>query len=167
MLRHLIFCLSLGLPVLASAQTVAAHVNTGLVLESLAETAVADSMLRQYQDSLTLGFQLLEREFEEKYTYLEKNREELSPKQAQALQQELQEMQQEAGVYQQESARMFEQRRGAYLQPIVDRVNDAISAYAKTNGINIVFDVAIGGVVVFADEDMDITDEVIGALGGE
>lgn len=164
MLRHLIFFCCIAFASVASAQMKSAHVNTGLLLESLPEAAVADSLLTQYQDSLALGFKALEEDFATKLTYLQQNQENLTPKQSQELQLELQELQQEAGVFQQESARMFEVRRAQYLQPLVDKVSDAISAYAKTNSINIVYDVAVGGVMVYADENLDITDEIKKAL---
>lgn len=145
----------------------AAHLNAGLIMEALPESAVADSLLRQYQDSLQLGFKALEEEFTTKLTYLQENSDDITPKQSQELQLELQQLQQQVGVYQQEGARMFEQRRDAYLAPIVQRVQDAIAAYAKTNGYSIVFDVSVPGALVFAREGEDITGAIIAQLAGE
>jgi len=147
----------------AQGQTKVAHVNTGIVLEALPESALADSLLAQYQDSLAMGFQLLEQEFVSRLQVVQ-NADSMANKtvkQQQALQQELQQLQQEAGVYQEEAARMFEQRRVVYLQPLVDRVRLAIEAYAKTNDINLVLDTAVGGTLVYADDTKEITEAII------
>ena len=142
----------------------AGHLNSGLILEALPASADADSLLRQYQDSLKGGLAALEQEFTDKLTYLQDNQADITPKQSRELQAELQELQQTVGVYQQEGARMFEARRERYLSPIVDRIQDAIEAYAKTNGYTVVFDVSIPGALVFAREGDDITEEVIAAM---
>jgi len=167
MIRSLLLSVLLGGGLFtASAQTVSAHVNTGLVLESMPGTAVADSLLRQYQDSLALGFEAIQNEFNEKFVAFrdEEAASNRTPKQSQALQEELQMIQQQVQVYQQESARMFEIRRGTYLNPLFTRVEETIAAYAKTNGIDVVFDMAVGNVMLFAKDEKDITEDVIEAL---
>ena len=151
---------------LALGQTKVGHVNTGIVLESLPETAVADSMLRLYQDSLTAGGQTLQDTFVAKLTYLQENQANITPRKSQELQAELQELQQQIQVYQQEAARMFDVRRGQYLQPIVNRLSDAVEAYAKTHGYSLVLDSSLPQSLLFANEDEDLTPLIIAELGG-
>lgn len=155
----------------ASAQGAApklAHLNTGIILESLPETAVADSLLGLYQDSLRMGFADLETQLGEVIGKLRdpEARDNMTGKQVADLEREAQSLQEQAQVYQTEGARMFEARRAQYLGPIVDRVGATIESYAKANGYNLVFDTSVGGVLVFAEEGKDITQAVIDALRG-
>ena len=168
MKNALLACLLCCGAALATAQQKIGHVNTGLVLEALPETAAADSLLRLYQDSLTAGGEALQREFETKYLALVNDTlaADRTPKQSQALQQELQELQQQIQTFQQEAARMFEQRRGGYISPIVQRVSDAIEAYAKTNGYHLILDSSIPQALLFVDEEQDLTPAIIAELTG-
>ena len=148
----------------AAAQTKIGHVNTGLILESLPETAAADSAMLLYRDSLRAGLQGLEAEFQTKLDSAEAQQQNLTPKQLQTIQQELQELQQQIQVYQQESARMFEERRGRYIQPLVARLQTAVERYAKANGYNLVLDASLPGVLLFAEESVDLTEEIQSAM---
>lgn len=145
----------------------AAHLNTGLILEALPESAEADSLLRVFQDSLQRGFAALEAEFGEKLAYLQDNQADITPKQSQELRAELQRLQRSVQTYQQEGARLFEARRDEYITPLVVRVQAAIDAYAKANGYNLVFDVSVPGALVFARDGEDITLAVITELAGQ
>lgn len=162
MIRSILLGCCIMLTSLLSAQTSVAHVNTGIVLEALPGSAVADSLLRQYQDSLAMGFKALEQEFAGKLAIAQDPAqvENMTVKQQEALQRELQELQQQAGIFQEQAASMFEARRVTYLQPLVDKVRLAIEAYAKTNNIDLVLDTSVGGVMVYADETKDITEAV-------
>ena len=168
MQRALLACALSLTCVLAAAQQKIGHVNTGLVLEALPETAAADSLLQVYQDSLSAGGQALQTAFEAKYRELlsDSLAAERTPKQTQALQQELQEMQQEMQTFQQVAAQAFEQRRGQYLTPIVTRVADAIKAYAKANGYSLVVDASVPQALLFVDEENDLTPVIIAELTG-
>lgn len=162
MLRSPLAALTVALALNASAQTNVAHVNTGLVLEALPASGVADSLLRQFQDSLAMGFRSLEEQFVRRMQVAQNpdSIANMTQRQQQALQVELQSLQEQAGTYQELSAQQFERRRVQYLQPLVDKVSAAIEAYAKTNDINLVLDTSVGGVLVFADETKDITEAV-------
>ena len=166
LLLSLLACATALASTSASAQTRVGHVNTGLILESLPETAVADSLLQLYQDSLTAGGQTMQDTFLSKLTYLQENQENLTPRKAQELQTELQEMQQEIQTFQQLAAQNFEYRRGQYLQPIVTRVRDAVAAYAKTNGYNLILDASLPQSLLFANAESDLTPAIITELGG-
>jgi len=140
------------------------HVNTGLVLESMPEAGVADSLMRLYQDSLATGFGILEQEFEQKYKHLSDSVQLITPKIRQLREQELQALQQQLQTYQQESQRMFQYRRGQYLQPLVTKVQAAIDAYAKANSYTMILDTSIPGALLYVRETDDLTDAIIKSL---
>lgn len=145
-------------------QTKVGHVNTGLVLEAMPEAAVADSLIRLYQDSLATGYETLELEFQQKYKNLSDSVQLITPKTRQLREQDLQSLQQQLQTYQQESQRMFEYRRAQYLQPLVMKVQTLIDSYAKANGFTLILDTSVPGTLLYARETDDLTDEIIKGL---
>lgn len=140
------------------------HVNTGLVFEALPESAAADSMLRLYQDSLRSGMAALQEEYSTMLKIAQDSVADMTPKQIETKQQLLTELGQQMQVFEQESARMFEQRRGQYLTPIVQRLQAAITAFAKTNGYTMIFDSSIPQALLFAEDSVDLTPLLIAEL---
>lgn len=128
------------------------------------EAAVADSLMRLYQDSLTTGFTGLQTEFQTKYKNLADSVQLITPKTRQAREQELQGLQQQMQVYEQESARMFEFRRGQYLRPLVEKVQNTVNAYAKANGYALILDTSVPGALLYVSEADDLTDIIVKGL---
>jgi len=76
-------------------------------------------------------------------------------------------VQQEAGQMEQQA----QQRQAQLMQPVMDRVSEAIEAVRVNGGYALIFDVAAGGLVA-ADPELDLTDAVVAQLsaaspGGE
>ena len=84
-----------------------------------------------------------------------------------AILQKQQQVQQEANQMQLQA----QQRQAQLMQPIMDRVSDAIEAVRVEGGYALIFDAAAGGLVA-ADPELDLTDTVVARLntaqpGGE
>lgn len=56
-------------------------------------------------------------------------------------------------------------RREALVQPIQDRVYDAIQDMAKQRGLDFVFDKAGGAIMLFSNPQFDKSDDVLSLLG--
>lgn len=84
-----------------------------------------------------------------------------------AIFQKQQQVQQEANVMQQQA----QQRQAQLMQPVMDRVSEAIEAVRVDGGYALIFDAAAGGLVA-ADPALDLTETVVTRLtsaqpGGE
>lgn len=83
-----------------------------------------------------------------------------------AIVQKQQQVQQEANQMQQQA----QQRQAQLMQPVMDRVSEAIEAVRVEGGYALIFDAAAGGLVA-ADPALDLTDTVVERLsaapGGE
>ena len=53
------------------------------------------------------------------------------------------------------------------MKPILDKVNDYVSRYAKDNNFQIVFGVTVSGNILYGSEAIDITGSVIEGLNSE
>jgi len=85
----------------------------------------------------------------------------------QAIMQKQAQVQQEAGQMEAQA----QQRQAQLMQPVMDRVSEAIEAVRVDGGYSMIFDVAAGGLVA-ADPALDLTDAVVAQLnaatpGGE
>ena len=85
----------------------------------------------------------------------------------QAILQKQQQVQDEANAMQQQA----QQRQAQLMQPVMDRVSEAIEAVRIEGGYALIFDVAAGGLVA-ADPALDLTETVVARLsaalpGGE
>ena len=166
-MRHVLLttlCI-LGLALSVQAQKIG-YVNSTAILEGMAEVKAAESDIVTYR---TQQEKLLESKVTTargEYEALVKGQQEgtLTPKQIEekqvALQKKQEELQQMEANIQQELLK----RREAKFQPIFDRVNGVIETIAQNEGYTYVFDATAAGVIVYADESMDLTDKVKSAL---
>jgi outer membrane protein len=76
-----------------------------------------------------------------------------------AILQKQQQVQQEANQMQQTA----QQRQAQLMQPIMDRVSEAIEAVRVEGSYALIFDAAAGGLVA-ADPSLDLTDQVVAKL---
>jgi outer membrane protein len=156
------FCISIG----AYAQQKFGHLNTGNLLESLPEVALADSLLMKYQDSLAIKGQELVKTFEKDYTaYIDEvNKGLLPPVQQQQKEAGLQKQQETIEAYKNEMETKIGLRRQAYLKPILSRVDEEIRKIGKENNYAFIFDTSTGA-TLFALESEDLTQLVLKRLG--
>lgn len=162
----LIFILfsSFGLSQL-DAQQIGYLNSQGLLLELPAyknAQANFDNYRTQLQKKLEQKAQLLEADFQSVSRKAEQG--ELSPKQQEEEGARLREEQNKVVKYEQEIQQELLTKQNEELQPIVDQVNDAINEVAKENGYIYILD-ASSGVILYADETMDITELVRAKLG--
>ncbi|MFZ4542513.1 MAG: OmpH family outer membrane protein [Saprospiraceae bacterium] len=158
----LALCISIG----AYAQQKFGHLNTGNLLESLPEVALADSLLMKYQDSLAVKGQELVKTFEKDYTaYIDEvNKGLLPPVQQQQKEAALQKQQETIEAYKNEMETKIGLRRQAYLKPILSKVDEEIRKIGKENNYAFIFDTSTG-TTLFALESEDLTQLVLKRLG--
>ncbi|MBK8965145.1 MAG: OmpH family outer membrane protein [Saprospiraceae bacterium] len=142
------------------------HMNLGNLLDELPETAKAEAILRVFADSLNQKDSLMTMAFQEAYLLLKKEYDEggLTQVQLQERQLALEKQRQEIQKYEEEAQALLESRRNELLGPILSRVDDAIKAVAKENGLLMIFDVSSGS-MLFAAETIDVTPMVKTKLG--
>lgn len=116
----------------------------------------------QLQKKLEQKAQLLEADFQLVSRKAEQG--ELSPKQQEEEGVRLREEQNKLLQYEQQIQQELLTKQNTELQPIVDKVNTAIETVAKENGFTYILD-ASSGVILYADDTMDVTSLVKAKLG--
>jgi len=142
------------------------YVNSQELLAGMEEVKAAESNLVGFRDQKQKLLQMEIEKFQQELATLEQRNAagELTPKQIEEEQVRMQTEQQRIGKMETDMGQEIATRREKEFQPIFDKVNEAIEKIAKEKSYQYVFDAAAGGVILYADEKMDLTAEVKAAL---
>ncbi|MFN7326534.1 MAG: OmpH family outer membrane protein [Chitinophagales bacterium] len=141
------------------------YCNSLALLAELPEVKQADSDLQAYQTQLQKKGQEMVKAFQEKAQELQRKQEQgtISPKDFSEQEAKLTKEQEDINKYAQEVDQKLGQKREELYKPILEKVNAAMQEVAKAGGYTMVFDTSTQ-VLLFADESMDVTKEVIAKL---
>ena len=142
------------------------YVNSQELLAGMDEVKAAESNLVGFRDQKQKMLQMEIEKFQQEVTTLEKLNAEggMSPKELEVAQARMQTEQQRIGKMEADMGQEIAARREKEFQPIFDKVNSAIEKVAKEKSYQYVFDAAAGGVILYADENMDLTADVKTAM---
>ncbi len=145
------------------------YLNSAEILSEMSDVKQADANMEALQKQLQKKYQQMVKDFQTKYQAADKKAQagDLSPKQIENEKAKLAEEEQKIAKYQQDMEKQILEKRNTLLQPIFDKVNNAIKDVAKENGYQYIFDsnAQAGSVLLYADESMNVTTLVKAKLG--
>ena len=132
----------------------------------LPEVKAADAEIQALQTQLEKKGQMMVQELETKYKELQKREAsgEISPKALEDEASKLKLQEAELGKFEQEMQKQVLAKRQEKLQPVIDKVNNAIKMVATDNQFTYIFD-SSAGILLYAQESMDVTSLVKSKLG--
>lgn len=142
------------------------HLNSAAILSEMPEVLAADAELETLQKQLIAQAQRKVESLQMQYQELVRKEQQgdLSPRQLQEEQLRLREKEQELGMEEQNIQNTLMNKRNQLINPILERVQNAIDQVAKENNFQYILDTS-GGSVLFADDANDITRMVRTKLG--
>jgi outer membrane protein len=133
------------------------HLNSAQILSEMPEVLAADAELETLQKQLVAQAQrkveALQRDYQELMQREQQG--DLSPRRMQEEQMKLREKEMELQQEDQKIQETLMRKREELLNPIIDRVQNAIEAVARENNFDYVLDTSAGTVLYF-DESMNI-----------
>lgn len=140
------------------------YVNSAAILAEMPEVKQADANLEALQKQLQKKGQGMVETLQKDYTAVRQKVDagELSPLQQQQESDRLEKAQAEIAKFEQEMSEQIQAKRQELLQPIYDKVNQAIKDVAEENGFQLIFD---QGVLLYAEESQDVSKLVRAKLG--
>ncbi len=166
-MKKLLFAgmLLLGMVWHAQAQKIG-HLNSQNILSGLQSVKEAESNLEAFQTQLQKKGQAMVEALQKRYQDVGRKEQqgELSPKQLDEESKKLKEEEAKIQQFEQEMQQQLLAKREELLQPILDKVNEAIASVSREQGFVYILDVGTG-VLLFADEQYDITAQVKQKLG--
>ncbi|MGB3131968.1 MAG: OmpH family outer membrane protein [Saprospiraceae bacterium] len=165
-INHILFAiLFTGLSLSIQAQKFG-YLNSQVLLAELPEVKAADAEIQALQTQLEKKGQMMVQELENKYKELQRKEQsgEISPKALEDEAKKLKEQEAELGKFEQQMQKDVLEKRQTKLQPVIDKVNNAIKMVATENQFNYIFD-SSAGILLYAQESMDVTSLVKTKLG--
>ena len=154
-----------ALPLGAMAQAKFAHMNSHDVIAVMPEFTKAqadlDAMSKKYQDEM----QRTNEEFQKKYQEFLAQADSLPKNIAERRQKELQDMAQRQEQFQQEAYQSMQKAQQDAMAPIYKKLDEAIQAVGKTEGVVYIFDLARTPIPFVGAQSVDVTAKVKTQLG--
>ena len=153
------------LPLGVMAQSKFAHMNSQEVITVMPEFTKAQADLEALSIQYTEEMQRSEQEFNRKYQELIQQQDSLPKNILERRQKEVQDMAQRQQQFQQEAYQAMEKAQQEAMVPIYNKLNEAVQAVGKAEGVVYIFDVARTPVAYIGTESIDVTAKVKAQLG--
>lgn len=140
------------------------YINSSAILAEMPDVKQADAQLEALQKQLQKKGQGMVEKFQQDYVAIQQKveRGELSPKQQEEEAKKLETAQTDIQKFEQEMVDQLQKKRSELMNPILEKVNNAIQEVAKEGSYQYIFD---EGVLLYKDPSMDITAMVKTKLG--
>lgn len=139
------------------------HVDSNSIFSLLPERADAVKTVEDYVRGLENQLQLLNQELEEKYSKYMEEQENYSPSIKQMKEEEIVNLQQRIQAFQQRAQQDMQAKEIEVLEPLYNKIKDAIKVVGEEKGLMYVFDTS--SLLYFSSESVDVTTDVKGKLG--
>ena len=157
----LMFILPLGV----MAQAKFAHLNSQEIITVMPEFTKAqadlDAMSKKFQEEM----QRTQNEFNKRYQEFVAQADSLPKTIAERRQKELQDMAQRQEQFQQEAYQTMQQAQQDAMTPIYKKLDEAIQAVGKAEGVVYIFDIARTPIAYVSSQSVDVTAKVKAQLG--
>ena len=153
------------LPLGAMAQAKFSHMNSQEIITVMPEFTKAqadlDALSKQYREEI----QRSEEEFNRKYQELLQQQDSLPKNILERRSKEVQDMAQRQQQFQQEAYQAMEKAQQEAMVPIYKKLDDAVQAVGKAEGVVYIFDIARTPVAYIGTGSIDLTAKVKTQLG--
>ena len=128
------------------------HINNDELIQALPQFALANDSLEKFRVELVNALELMSVELNNKSDAYTKEMKNLSQIVRQNKEQELVDMQRRIQEFQTNAQEQLQNKQAELFQPLVLKVNKAVSDVGKENGFIYIFNTAQGGSLLFFDE---------------
>ncbi len=149
----------------ANAQVKIAHVSTAEVLDAMPDKVSAEKKLENHYNELDKQLQAMATEYQTKVQEYEANQATMSSLVKQSKEKEIVDIQNRIQQFQANAEQEFEAKRAELLQPILEKIQNAINAVGKEKGYTYILDTATGAAVYIGADAIDCTKDVKAKLG--
>ena len=161
-----LFVILLGMNGFANAQTAKiAHVNTNEVMNAMPDKAKAEKNLENYYNELQEQLKVMYNEYTGKLQDYQSNAETMSNLVKQSKEKELVDLESRITAFQANAENEFEAKRAELLQPLLEKIQNAINSVGKEKGYTNILDVATATTVYIGTDAIDVTKDVKAKLG--
>ena len=148
-------------------QTKIAYIDVEDVMtEYKAMVALGEEMSGKQQE-IAAGLQASQSAFQAKVQEYYKNQKTMSTSKKQKTEQALQQEGQMLQSQQQQASQMLEQENQTKSEVLIKTIDSVVTSYSKTNGFAIVLGTQGNGTVMYGDEALNISSEIVNILNAD
>ena len=140
-------------------------VNTQVVVQSLPDYAKAQGEMAALSKQKENDLKSMQDELTRKYQEYDKSKSAMNPTKQKETEEELQGLNAKSQQAYQDAQKELSEKNNALLEPILTKVQNAITAVGKAGGYTSIFEIGTSGVVFFGDNVKDVTEEVKAKVG--
>lgn len=173
-MKKLLFVLVLAAGVLSfgrsEAQTLKiGYTNADMILASLPEAKQIETDLTAYRTQIQKQMESKVQEFEQKRKIYQETAGDLIESVRKDKEQELMSLQQNIQKFERDAQADLQKKNAELLSPVYQKIQVAINDVAKAEGYSHVFSSDAGGmpILLYADEQYDLTKKIVEKLGGK
>lgn len=163
-MKKLILMLMLCAPMAVFAQKFG-KVNTQVVVQSLPDYAKAQGEMAALSKQKENDLKSMQDELTCKAQEYEKSKSAMNPTKQKETEEELQGLNAKIQQAYQDAQKELSEKNNALLEPILTKVQNAITAVGKAGGYTSIFEIGTSGIVFFGDNVKDVTEEVKAKIG--
>lgn len=154
--------------VLASCnQTKVAYVDVEVLMKDYEGTKALESKMKEKQEAKAKELDSLTAPFQAKVQNYYKSAQSMSPQKRAEAEGALQQEQQFIQAQQQQASQELQKETQESYEAITKVVDSLVGSYAKSNGYNMIFGTSGKGTVMYGDENLDVTKQVLEMLNKE
>lgn len=151
--------------ILAScSQTKIAYINVEDLMKDYDGTKALEETLKAKQEDMAKELDSLSAPFQAKVQEYYQNASKMSTQKRAQVEQGLQQEQQMLQARQQQASQVLQQENQVLSEAITKKVDSFVTDYAKAKGFNLVLGTSGNGTVMYGDEALDITAEILDIL---
>ena len=140
-------------------------VNTQVVVQSLPDYAKAQGEMAALSKQKENELKSMQDELTRKSQEYDKAKSAMNPTKQKETEEELQGLGAKIQQAYQDAQKELPEKNNALLEPILTKVQNAITAVGKAGGYTSIFEIGTSGVVFFGDNVKDVTEEVKAKIG--
>ena len=163
-MKKLILMLMLCAPMAVFAQKFG-KVNTQVVVQSLPDYAKAQGEMAALSKQKENELKSMQDELTRKSQEYDMSKSAMNPTKQKETEEELQGLGAKIQQAYQDAQKELSEKNNALLEPILTKVQNAITAVGKAGGYTSIFEIGTSGVVFFGDNVKDVTEEVKAKVG--
>lgn len=141
-----------------------AYVDVEVLMNDYKATKALEEVLKLKQAQKAKEFDSLQQPFNQKVQSYYQNAQKMSVAKRQQLEAELQQENQQLQLLQQKNSQELQAENTERSEALMKKIDSFVSDYAKANNLNVVFGTQGKGTILYADEAMDITQELLQIL---
>ncbi len=158
--------LTVGVSMGVNAQSLKiGHVDSGAIMEIMPERAKIEQDLQVYAAELQSELQAMGAEYQSKYQDYQANKATMSNLIRQSKEKEIVDLETRISEFQNSAEMAMQSKQLELLNPLIEKVQNAVNAVGKEKGFTYILDKATGTIVFIGDNAIDITADVKAKLG--